>query len=248
MSNDKIRQHNMDVIDKKRSPNWKVLSIILFAPTFATLTLFILHFIPSIQDSNTLYWILFAIFVPTLVGTIFVLQKYDLVGSYGETIILLIPTLIWLLPGSIRGDDDGIGIWWTILLAFSSLMIMLVSVAATMWIYKLKKVSRTKKVLSSTLAMRFIFIFASITSTLMISLILIYWGHHSLHLMDAKGVSSLNQQLDTSSTSWILFIIINSIVVAVTLVGLGLYSRYHARKQEEHVKLKKEIEDQLFQD
>lgn len=225
MEQDLLRKHNEDVLSGKRKFNHKILTSIVIGPILAGLALFIYSSVMDTDGSNalnqTISWILFGIFVPTLILALFSMQKFELVGSYGETIILLIPTFIWLLPT----HDEAM--WWITITAFILAALTFTSLVISLILIKTKNKNLVNRVVSSTLAMRFTFIFASIASTLLISIILIWWGQNSLGLI---GVNSKGEAI-SSNKEWIGFIAAITIFVAGTLIALGLFSRFKEMKK-----------------
>ena len=231
---DILRKHNEDVLTGKRKFNHKILTAIVLGPILAGLALFIYSAVTNTDSTSTanktISWILFGAFVPTLILALFSMQKFELVGAYGETIILLIPTFIWLLPT----HDEAM--WWVTITGFALAMMTLVLLIASLILIKVKHTNITRRVLSSTLVMRFTFIFASIAATLLISIVLIWWGQNSLGLLGEKPVTG---EVISSNKEWIAFIAGISIVVAGTLISLGLISKFQTMRKSYIKKINK---------
>lgn len=234
MEKDLLRKHNEDVLTGKRKFNHKILTAIVLGPILAGLSLFIYSLVMDTDGSNalnkTISWVLFVIFVPTLILALFSMQKFELVGSYGETIILLIPTFIWLLPTHEEA------MWWITITGFVLAALTFAFMVLSLILIKTKHKNVVNRVLSSTLAMRFTFIFASIASTLLISIVLIWWGQNSLGLI---GVNEITGEPTSTNKEWIGFIAAISIFVAGTLIALGLFSRFKEMKKSYLNKIKK---------
>ena len=219
---DQLRNHNKDVITGKRKFNKKMVFSILSGPILAAMALFIYASISKSADhaieSKTVSWILFGIFVPLLIISLFAMQKYELVGAYGETIILLIPTFVWLLP------THNEAIWWITVVAFIISMVSLVLlIVSLIYLFKhTKKSEEVRKIVVTTLILRLMFITAAIAATLLVSILLIWWGSNSLDLLGNVGFGDKT----SSNTEWILFVAVVSIVVASILIALGLMVRF----------------------
>ena len=230
-----LENYTSDFIDRKERFKLKLLFIWL-APLIPSLILFIANAV----DPNTFAnhkWInqlLFWIFTPIILWSLFAAQKNNLVGFSGETIILLIPTFIWLLPGHEPALRLMISLGFGIILIVAALYFGSLGFR----FYKIKNI-KVSKILAH-IFIRFAFVFASVVSTLVISIILIHWADHSMkfgYTYDNNGGVILDTNSlplkDFASASYITFIAVTTIIVAILIVNLGLLKSFnkHFKRQ-----------------
>ena len=231
----KIEKYTSDFIDGNANFSIKLL-LVWLAPLVPATILFIANAI-SIKIFANHLWInhlLFWFFAPIILWSLFAAQKNNLVGASGETIILLIPTFIWLLPGHSKAISLMITLSFTIIV----ISVFLYFLSLGLKYAKTKNIKR-KKMLSH-IFMKMAFVFASVVSTLVISIIFINWGDHSMkwaYVYDNDGqiIFDQNKEImkDYTSTSYISFISVTTIMVAILLVSLGLLTSFnkHFKRQ-----------------
>lgn len=225
----KLEKYDSDFIDGKQKFRIKLL-LVWLAPLVPSLILFIANAInaETFENSKWLNQLLFWVFAPIILWSLFAAQKNNLVGTSGEVIILLIPTFIWLLPGHTKA------LRLMIVLAFSIIIIVatLYFVALGFRWKKLKSEAATKT--TAHIFMRIAFVFSSVVSTLVISIILINWADHSMkwgYTYDSNGgvILDINGKIakDFAQASYITFISATTIIVAILLVTLGLLTSFN---------------------
>ena len=213
-------------VDRKAKLNKYLLFLGMLPLIPATILFFMNMFAPSYEAANPWYsHMMLYVFVPIIFFQLFAIQKRELVGSYGETILLLIPTFIWLLPGHsaalivIRQVSFLIIIIGSVLYTFSMLLRYVRDRVENR--YKNKK-----KIISikywGYILLKLAFVLSSVVSTLTISILLINYADFSL---DLAGTSDPKVK-DYTSSLFIVFISVVTILVAVFLVTLGLLDKF----------------------
>ena len=219
-------------LDGKEKGSWFLLFLGLL-PLIPTTILFVMGLTEeSYMESHPWFnHVMFFIFIPLILFQLFAIQRRGIVGSYGETILLLIPTFIWLLPG----HDEAMSLMKLI----SFIIILLGGVIYTLaMLGKYVKYHREnehhKARLTGFILIRLSFVFASVVSTLIISILLINWADFSLHLADVTKLGVTTQ--DYTSSGFITFIAVTTIFIALLLVALGLVSKFNSnfKKQNEY--------------
>lgn len=209
------------VMHQRFAINWS-FALVFAGPFIASMILFIVLKVSGVQPDSWVNWILAAMFIPLILLSLIIAQKRELIGAYGETILLLIPTFVWLLPGHDQSKETMITISFAII-AFG----LLVYIGGSLIKYWKVEVDSDKLLLKRKLVEVFLrigFIAAAVTSTLIISIILINWGDFSLHLARVTDPVSKLEITDYTSKGWITFISVVTILTALTLVILGLVS------------------------
>ena len=221
-------------LDGKQKGSWFLLFLGIL-PLIPTTILFALNIFDEefVIDNIWFNHMMFFIFIPLILFQLFAIQKLGIVGSYGETILLLIPTFIWLLPGHTEAMSLMKLISFVLILigGFIYAMAMLAKFAKLR--KKLKAENHDSKIrLTGFILIRLSFVLASVVSTLIISILLVNWADYSLHLADTDkpGV------FDYTSSSFITFIAVTTIFVALLLVALGLISNFNKnfKKQNDY--------------
>lgn len=214
-----INDLTTNIVLKKKTKPTLAFSLVFAGPLIATIVLFILSMSGVMHPSNVTNWILAVIFIPLIIISMIIAQKRELIGAYGETILLLIPTFIWLLPGHDESKK------WMIYMSFFIIFIGLLIFTFGMLMRYMKEpknedaMEKRKKIVEVLL--RIGFIATAVTATLIVSIILINFGDFSLHLSKIKDTRG-NDVIDYTNKSWISFIAVITILVALTLVILGL--------------------------
>lgn len=231
------------LMKKKTSFSWSFV-LVFTGPLLAATILFALFQAGDTNPSSWVNWLIFAIFVPMILVSLVVGQKRQLVGSYGETILLLIPTFVWLLPGN-TGT-----VKMMVTLSFGIVMfgLLIYMIAGLPKYYKFKNENNAHKI--TQILLRIGFVASTVTSTVIVSVILINWADFSLNLApeDPKIPNRYSQ------SSWIAFISVVTITVALILVTLGLVTGmkkshantftknefgFHPKKQKDDTRLMK---------
>ena len=230
-----IKDYNK-YLDGKQKGSW-FLFFLGILPLIPTTILFALSIFDEefVVDNIWFNHMMFFIFIPLILFQLFAIQKLGIVGNYGETILLLIPTFIWLLPGHTEAMS---------LMKLISFVLILIggfiySIAMLAKYVKLRKKMnianhKSKTRLTGFILIRLSFVLASVVSTLIISILLVNWADHSLHLADTT-VNGVTTQ-DYTSSGFITFIAVTTIFVALLLVGLGLISNFNKnfKKQNDY--------------
>ena len=203
-------------------------------PLIPTTILFVMGLTDEsyIESHSWFNHMMFFIFIPLILFQLFSIQRRGIVGSYGETILLLIPTFIWLLPGHNEA--------MSLMKMISFIIILLGGVIYTIaMLAKFVKFHRQnehhKARLTGFVLIRLSFVFASVVSTLIISILLINWADFSLHLADTTSKAGITTK-DYTDSKFISFIAVTTIFVALLLVGLGLVSKFNSnfKKQNDY--------------
>lgn len=223
-----INQLTKDVVVDKKLGFSTTFALVFTGPVIATIILFVLSITNVIHPDSWINWLLAVIFIPTIILSLIVAQKKELIGSYGETILLLIPTFVWLLPG----HDDAKN--YIIYSSFGVVAIGLIIYFMAAVVSAIRhKTPNAQKMKLTEVFLRLGFTAIAIASTLIISIILINWGDYSLHLADVKvGELVLTIEQDYTAGPWITFIAVVTIFVALTLVMLGLITGYKKKYLE----------------
>lgn len=163
-------------------------------------------------------WVMLIVFSITITYSLVIAQRRHLVGAYGETILILIPTFVWLMGGSYEAQ--------TILLYISvALMGVGIVLFAFAWVAKSTK-NPEIGLIRVQLMIRLSFVATTVTSTIVISLIMLNWADHSVQLDEVTKIDAhthlATTESDFVSTPWIMFIAIVTILSAVVLVMIGL--------------------------
>lgn len=202
------------LIKKKHAFNWSFI-LVFTGPILAASTLFFMSITGHTNPASWVNWFMFLVFVPLILVSLIIGQKRELVGSYGETILLLIPTFVWLLPGHEHALKT------MIIMAFIVVVIgFLIYSSANILRHVKHKNDETNKKIANIL-LRIGFVASTVTSTVIISIILLDWADHSLHIADKKMPNG-EILTDYTVTGWIVFISTVTILDALTLVVLGL--------------------------
>lgn len=226
--------HNKHVDEKgKKAFGMLHTSIILAGPYLATIILFVIHYLLGSEFPNLVYhWVMFAVFVPMIGMSLILTQKWSLVGAYGETILLLIPTFVWLLSGAYEA------IWLTVLIAFVFAMCGIGLYIIAFILIKTKtnnETSKRRQKITSMILFRLAFMFSSVVSTMIISVVILNWADFSMDFGHAYLSTVTGERtLHNTETSWILFIAIVTIVTAVSLVLLGLIVSFQSAYHMQH--------------
>lgn len=203
------------LIKKKHSFNLSFV-LVFTGPLLTAITLFVLNRMGINQPPIWANWVMFAVFVPLIVTSLVIGQKRELVGAYGETILLLIPTFVWLLPGHEEALDT------MIILAFIIIIIGFIIYSSANILRTIRHKDDDKNRRIANILLRIGFVASTVTSTVLISIILIDWADNSLHLADHHVGQDLEKNY--TQTAWIVFISTVTIIDALMLVILGLIS------------------------
>ena len=192
-------------ITKKRNRYWLIMLIALFVPYLLTGALVALYYFNILNPPIWTQWVMFGTFIPLIILTLIVHQRNKLAGPYGETILILIPTFVWLLGGA----DSSIK--WLVYMSGIIVGTGLVSFIIAMFF---KKGSFTKQVL-----VKLALVASAVVSTVTISVVLLNWGDKAVHL--AGEVKK-----DYASRNWIIFIAVVTVASALLLVFIGLLTTF----------------------
>ena len=215
------------VVDKKIGFS-STFFLVFIGPLLATFILFMFSVVGHNQPDSWVNWILAVVFIPTIILSLIVSQKKELIGSYGETILLLIPTFVWLLPGHVDAKN------YIVYAGFAVIVLGLVFIFSASLISALRhNTANSKRMKVTEILLRLGFTAVAISSTLIVSIVLINWGDFSLHLADVKqGEIVITTTQDYTAGPWITFIAAVTIFVALTLVMLGLLTGYKKKYVE----------------
>lgn len=167
-------------------------------------------------------WIMLIIFCVSITYSLVISQKRHLVGEYGETILILIPTFVWLMGGTFKAQE--------ILLYISLALVIVGSLFyAFAWVAHSKNNEEVGKI-RVQLVLRLAFVAVTVAATVILSLILLNWAYGSMHFQriikedeHTHVVETLNDSEDGyKSTPWVMFIAVVTILSAVLLVMIGL--------------------------
>ena len=211
-----IEELTQSILIKKKHPFNLSFALVFTGPLLTAITLFILNRAGVNEPPVWANWVMFAIFVPLIITSLIIGQKRELVGAYGETILLLIPTFVWLLPGHEQALNT------MIILAFAIVLIGFIIYSSANILRAVRHQDDDKNRRIANVLLRIGFVASTVTSTVLISIILIDWADHSLHLADKTVGKEVIQ--DYSVTGWIVFISTVTIIDALMLVILGLIS------------------------
>ena len=212
-----IEELTQSILIKKKHPFNLSFALVFTGPLLTAITLFTLDMSGITSPPSWANWLMFAIFVPLIITSLVIGQKRELVGAYGETILLLIPTFVWLLPGHEQALNT------MIILAFVIVFVGFIIYSSANILRAVRHKDDEKNRRVANVLLRIGFVASTVTSTVLISIILIDWADHSLHLADYKGPAGEILQ-DYSLTGWIVFISTITIIDALMLVILGLIS------------------------
>ena len=201
------------LVKRKTSFNWSFL-LVFTGPLIGSLILFSIFATGEMHPASWVNWTIFLIFVPLILISLVLGQKRQLVGAYGETILLLIPTFVWLLPG----NDETIKLMTMLSFSIVLIGVVIYACAGLPKYFKYKKEDSAHKI--TQILLRVGFVASTVTSTVIISIILINFADHSLSL--APVIDAATGEKDYTDTTWIAFISIVTIIVALILVILGL--------------------------
>lgn len=211
-----IEELTQSILIKKKHPFNLSFALVFTGPLLTAITLFILNRTGVNEPPVWANWVMFAIFVPLIIVSLIIGQKRELVGAYGETILLLIPTFVWLLPGHEQALNT------MIILAFTIVLIGFIIYSSANLLRAIRHQDDDRNRRIANVLLRIGFVASTVTSTVLISIILIDWADHSLHLADKTMGGKIVQ--DYSVTGWIVFISTVTIIDALMLVILGLIS------------------------
>ncbi len=245
---DELYKSIYEKITNKTKVNLKRLFIVYTGPLLAGVILFLVHLITNNNGVSWLNHVNFWIFLPLIMLSLFYSQKNELAGAYGETILLLIPTFVWLLPG------HNISIWYMIAISFALIIIACVSSLVGIAFSESKKINENNQmriIKKTVLSFRVGYVCMALVSTLILSVLLILWADKSMGFANhyhtewklktsttdiwllkkpqdemryiTKQVLDAN---DYTQSSWIAFVSIVTIIVASGLVLLGLISTF----------------------
>lgn len=163
-------------------------------------------------------WIMLIIFCIAITYSLVISQKRHLVGEYGETILILIPTFVWLMGGTFKAQE--------ILLYISLALVLVGSLFYVFaWMAHSKENEDVGKI-RVQLVLRLAFVAITVAATVILSLILLNWAYGS---MEFQKVIKENEHTHAeeitdvyTSTPWVMFIAIVTILSAVLLVMIGL--------------------------
>ena len=214
-----------DILKKGKSTKRTVLTFlaVLAGPFIAAIIVFSYYIAGYDEIPNYMNWILVTVFIPLIFLSLIIGQYKKLIGAYGETILLLIPTFVWLLPG----HSESLRIIATI--SFIIIMTGVLIYIGSKAIRHIRMRDENKKSTIGQILLRVSFVAATLTSTVVGSIIMVNWGDVSLHL--ARVHTPTGDISDYTKSAWIIFIAIITIVVALTLVLLGLITNIGRNKR-----------------
>lgn len=225
-----LEKYNNKLAHKQTDEIWVVLLKQIFvyiAPIIAAFVLFITMFsTQGRSNNNALNQTLFFTLVPMIFASLFLIQKWELIGAYGESILLLIPTFVWLLPASQQAMD--------LMVSFSFAFALLTIFFACMpLIYrKLNKTSTPeRKVGTMVIFSKISFMCTSLISTVLVSIIMIHWAE-SMGWNYYDGADKIVDGPDLTNPRWIAFISIVTLITALSLIFVGLVSAFEKGKNE----------------
>lgn len=215
------------VVDKKIGFS-STFFLVFIGPLIAAFLLFMFSVLGDTKPSSWVNWVLAIVFIPTIILSLIVSQKKELIGSYGETILLLIPTFVWLLPGHVDAKN------YIVYAGFAVVVLGLIFIFSASIVSAIRhNTANSKKMKVTEILLRLGFTAVAISSTLIVSIVLINWGDFSLRLADVKqGEIIITTTQDYTTGPWITFIAAVTIFVALTLVMLGLLTGYKKKYLE----------------
>ncbi len=239
MVNNKLEQHINSDPGEKRKFN-KRFFLVLIIPWIITIVIFISELMGLSASSGWVNHLFFWLFIPSLFASLILSHRWSLIGGFGDVILLLMPTFIWLLPG------HAMAILFLIIAGFGIFVSGLVFylVAIFLQYTNLSKKNPAKCRMLTLMFYRLAFISASLLSTLVASVILIHWGD-TMGFAEkiANGIASI----DYTNVKWITFIAVVTILVALLLVGLGLLSLFTVSLNDSEIlRLGKELDEGAY--
>lgn len=210
-------------LHKKFIFNWTFF-IAFLSPLILTCIYFIMFISGVKTPPSWVNWLFLILFLPLITSALIFTQRKQLVGAYGETILVLIPTFVWLLPGHADATK------WLIIISFAIIFCGGISYGIGVIRRNKNHHPTTKSLKVTQIFLRLGFVAASVVSTVIISVVLLEWADNSVHLAPKDDDGNANY----SSGSWIFFIAAVTILDALLLVFLGLITNYEASKEKKN--------------
>lgn len=225
-------EHLVDSAEAKKT-FFNIHFLEAFAPIFlATFISFVAIKIVGGPDNlpNWFNWAMFIIFTVGISFSLVVAQKRHLVGAYGETIVVLIPTYVWLLGGKFIAQE----IMLDVSMAVMALGVLF-AFGSVLPFYIFKK-NRERARWNSQILLRICFVCATTTATFIISLIMLNWADKTMGLAPLSVNAETGEPAnDYSATTWVIFIALVTIISAAALVMIGL-THGEGEKHESEIK------------
>lgn len=211
---DSMYRYQRDVKEGRVKFRFNVVFYVLAPAFIAMLVPFIYYNLLDVEESRVASNLIFAFTSIPMTFSLFIMQKYKLLGAYGEVVILLIPTLIWLLPEYPDVMKGAIIVG----MAFFGVSILLLLLTVLF----LKRKDVHKAALSSMVVAKIMFLIAGLLTVLAMSITLIHWGDEGMHWLTPRGSVTKNVKTE----SWVIFIVVSAVVSAALLLIEGLFSSY----------------------
>lgn len=226
-------EHLVDSAEAKKT-FFNIHFLEAFAPIFlATFISFVAIKIVGGPDNlpNWFNWGMFIVFTLGISFSLVVAQKRHLVGAYGETIVVLIPTYVWLLGGKFIAQE----IMLDVSMAVMALGVVF-AFGSVLPFYIFRK-NRERARWNSQILLRICFVCATTTATFIISLIMLNWADKTMKLAPLLVNEETGEPAnDYSATTWVIFIALVTIISAAALVMIGLT---HGEGEKHESELKK---------
>lgn len=234
-----LTQH-IQLQERKKAIFNKTFFIAFVGPLVSTIILFSLAVSGVSHPASWVNWLMLIIFVPLITASLVIGQKKELVGAYGETILILIPTFVWLLGG----HDQAIKYLMIITFAVMAFGVVTYAIGLT----RRNKVDPKGQKVTQIL-LRLGFVGASVAATVVISIVLLNWADFSMHLAPTSVSHEDGKEIiekDYTATAWIMFIALVTVFDAMLLVVLGLVSNYERAKRKKLAQVVKKQEYHNF--
>lgn len=225
-----VEKFNNKIIHKDNEDLLKIvlkLILVYIAPIVGTIILFIVNLVLKNQlPPKSLNIIMFYSLVILIFLSLFLIQKWELIGAYGESILLLIPTFVWLLPAS----RQAIGLM--IIFAFViTILTMALAITPVIYAKHNHKHTNEKKMTNMVIFSKLSFMGTSLISTLIVSIIMINWAE-SMGYANVVDMATDQIELDFTKATWIMFISVVTLFTALSLISIGLISAFEKGKNE----------------
>ena len=212
---DSVFRYFKDIKERKIKYNFKLSLAIMIPALLGTIIPWFYYDVFHQEESELAAQLLTWFLLPGMLVSVFILQRYKLLGRYGDAVILLIPTFIWLLPEY----EEVMDVLLYIGLGVSGFMI-LDFVMALYFInkknYKNDK-DKDKGPLYAMVSAKLQFTLAAFLITISSSITLIDWGDFGMHWLRNNDVP------DVSKESWVMFIAMVAMLVVLFMIAESMF-------------------------
>lgn len=215
---DSVFQYFKDIKDKKKKYNFVIPILIMLPALLGTLVPWIYYDIFGQSDEDpvaaqVLTWLL----LPGMLFSVFLLQRYKLLGRYGDAVILLIPTFVWLLPEYVVVMDV------LLYIAIAVAGVMLIDFFLTFYFMRSKFGDKhgDKGPMYAMVFAKLQFTLAAVLITISSSITLIDWGDAMGWLNKTMPDGSIKR--DATGEPWIMFIAIVAILVVLFMIAESMF-------------------------